>query len=103
MKRVHILLLMILGLSGLLLATPGFSDEDHKEARRLKELGEILPLEQILESAKIEQPGRVISVEMEDEDGRHVYEVEILDKSGEVWELYFDAATGKLVKRKKED
>jgi uncharacterized membrane protein YkoI len=102
MKRLSIILLM-LGLSGLLFATPGMSDEDHKEARRLKELGAILPLEQILEIARAEQPGRVIAVEMEDEDGRHVYEVEMLDENGEVWELYFDAATGKFIKRGRED
>jgi uncharacterized membrane protein YkoI len=103
MKRMPIILLLMLGLSSLLVSTPSMSDEDHEEARRLKELGEILPLEQILKAAKAEQPGRVISVEMEDEDGLHVYEVEILDKGGEVWELYFDAATGTLVKRGKED
>ncbi|NOX92161.1 MAG: PepSY domain-containing protein [Gammaproteobacteria bacterium] len=103
MRHLSIVLLLMLGLSGLFVLTPGLSDEDHQKARRLKELGEILPLEQIIRAAKAEQPGRVIEVELENKDGRHVYEVELLDTRGDVWELYFDAATGKLIKRGRED
>ncbi len=103
MRRLSIVLLLMLGLSGLFVLTPGLSDEDHQQARRLKEQGEILPLEDIIKAAKARQPGRVIEVELEDEDGRHVYEVELLDARGEVWELYFDAATGELIKHERED
>jgi len=103
MKHLPIMLLLMLGLSGLFVAAPSMSDEDHQQARRLKELGEILPLEQILIKAKAKQPGRVIEVELKNEDGRHVYEVELLNESGEVWELYFDAVTGELIKREREN
>lgn len=92
----HFLLLGVL--SAFVLA-----DEDHEQARRLKEAGEILPLQQIIKKAKSIQQGRVIDVEFENEDGLYVYEVEMLDSAGEVWELYFDAATGELVKRGRED
>jgi len=102
MKRLSIVLLL-LGVSGLFVLTPGLSEEDHQQARRLKELGEILPLEHIIKVAKAEQPGRVIEVELKNKDGRHVYEVELLNAHGEVWELYFDAATGELIKRERED
>jgi len=94
---------VMLGLSGLLVSAPVVSDEDHQQARRLKEMGEILPLEKILEAARAEHPGQVIAVELESDDGRHVYEVQILDAHGEVWELYFNAANGRLIKREKED
>ncbi|HHI92283.1 MAG TPA: hypothetical protein ENK04_02040 [Gammaproteobacteria bacterium] len=100
MRRLSIVLLL---LSGLFVLTPGLSDEDHQQARRLKELGEILPLEQIIEIARAKQPGRVIEVELKNKSGRHVYEVELLDMRGGVWELYFDAATGELIKREQED
>ncbi len=78
------------------------ADEDHEQARRLKEAGEILPLQKIIKKAQVEHPGRVIEVEFKNEDGRHVYEVELLDADGEVWELYFDAASGELIKREQE-
>jgi len=87
----------------LALATVAIGDEDHEQARRLREAGEILPLEQVLKAARAAQPGRVIGVELENDDGRHVYEVELLDERGQVWELYFDAASGALVERKRED
>jgi len=103
MKRVSIVLSLALGLSGLFVLTPGVSDEDHQQARRLKESGEILPLEQIIRAAKAGQSGRVIGVELENKNGRYVYEVELLNTQGEVWELYFDATTGELVKRERED
>ncbi len=103
MKRLSIVLSLMLGVSGLFVLTPGLSDEDYQQARRLKELGEILPLEQIIKVARARQPGRVLEVELENKDGRHVYEVELLNMQGEVWELYFDAATGELIKREREE
>jgi len=97
MKRFWIVLL--LGLTPVLAP----ADDDHERARQLKELGQILPLQQILKSAQAEHPGRVIEVELDDDDGRYVYEIELLDEHGEVWELYFDATNGKLIKRERED
>ncbi|NOY71461.1 MAG: PepSY domain-containing protein [Gammaproteobacteria bacterium] len=103
MKRLSIVLLLVLGLSSLFVLTPGLSDEDHQQARHLKELGEILPLEQIIKAAKAKQSGRVIEIELENKDGRYLYEVELLNARGEVWELYFDATTGQLIKHERED
>ncbi len=103
MKRLSIVSLLMLGLSGLFVLTPGLSDEDHQQARRLKDLGEILPLEQIIKAAKAKQSGRVIEIELENKDGRYLYEVELLNARGEVWELYFDATTGQLIKHERED
>lgn len=97
MKRLTLFLL--LGLSPMV----SLADDDHEQARRLKEAGEILPLQQIIKKAQAEHSGRVIEVDLENEDGRHVYEIELLDAGGEVWELYFDAATGELIKRGRED
>lgn len=87
-----------------LLATPIAvqADDDHEQARRLKQAGQIVPLEQIVQKAQQQQPGRVIEVELEMENGRHVYEVELLDEQGKVWEFYFDAATAELLKREQE-
>jgi len=75
----------------------------HDEARKLKELGEILPLEQIINKARQQYTGRILEVELEREDGRYIYELELLDDKGTVWELEFDAKSGELIKKRKDD
>ena len=70
----------------------------HEAAYELAREGRILPLEQILEQQRRDRPGRVLEVELEHEDGRMVYELELLDADGRVWEIYYDAASGRLLK-----
>jgi uncharacterized membrane protein YkoI len=83
---------MILGSSPIVLA-----DDDHIEARRLLDSGEILPLEVILKNVKQTHPGIILEVELDKEDGRIVYEVEILGKDGVVKEVYINAITGEVL------
>jgi len=80
-----------------------FADSDHNEARKLKEAGEILPLEVIIADARKQHPGHILEIELELEDGRYVYELEMLDDSGIIWELNYDAQSGKLIKKKVDD
>ncbi len=77
---------------------------DHDEARRLREQGVILPLPAILQKATAAHPGRVLEVELEHKkrDG-YIYEVEIMDSRGTVWELRLDAADGRVLDRDDED
>lgn len=104
MRRSQTILFLLLGLFAQVTVQTGVqADDDHEQARRLKEAGQILSLEQILKAAQVEHSGRVLEVELEDEGGRYVYEIELLDERGEVWELYFDAASGELIKRKRDD
>jgi uncharacterized membrane protein YkoI len=97
-KAVTALLMMALVISTLLLA-----DEGYEEARRLTESGAILPLEELLPTIQAEQAGRILELELERESGRYLYEIEILDEKGAVWEFKVDAATGEIVERKLED
>jgi len=87
----------------LLLATVGLADDDHLEARRLMETDSILPLESILDRVQAQRPGRILEVELEREDGRYVYEIELLDESGQVWELELDAVTGETLEQELEE
>lgn len=94
--------------AALLLAPPlaAYADDDDnavESARQLRERGAIVPLERIVEEAQRIHPGRLIATEFETKHGRYVYEIEVLDKDGSVWELKFDAATGAFIKEKKED
>lgn len=90
----------------LLVLTPCIAvlaDSDHMQARRLVETGSILPLEQVLKSVRGEWPGRILEVELERQRGGYIYEIEMLDAQGAVWELEVDAVTGRLLKTEQED
>lgn len=96
--------LLIIGallLSGLLISAQ--ADIDHREARKLVAAGDILPLQQILDRVEQEQPGRILEVELEQEHDSYVYEIELVDEQGQVWELEFNAETGELIERERED
>ena len=93
---------LLLGLffcaSILLSVTPTLADIDQTTARKLKASGQILSLEKILEKAKAVKPGKVLETELEFKNDLYFYEIELLDSQGIVWEIKFDAKTGKLIK-----
>ncbi|MFA7097210.1 MAG: PepSY domain-containing protein [Gammaproteobacteria bacterium] len=78
------------------------ADDDHELARRLRDAGDILPLEKILEEARKVHSGHVLEVDLESRRGSYVYDLEILDDQGVVWEMRFDAKTGRLLKEEME-
>jgi len=58
--------------------------------------------DQIIEIALTEIPGEVLEVEMDDEDGVTIYEVEILDDDGVEFELILAADTGEILEVEEE-
>lgn len=106
MSKLTKSLLTVTGLIALLVA-PGLAPargpgDDHGDARRLRESGEIVPLKRILRGIKHQHGGRILDAELKRQGDRYRYEVEMLDHRGEVWELLFDARTGQLIRREKE-
>lgn len=93
----------ILFVIALLLPFLVMGENDHERARALLESGEILPLERILENIRADYPGRLLEVKLEQEKGAVIYEIELLDSEGKVWELELDAVTGELLKRERDD
>jgi uncharacterized membrane protein YkoI len=77
--------------------------EDHEQIRRLKESGRIRSLESVLEEIRRDYPGRIIEIELDDDDGRYTYEIELIDEQGVVWDLEIEARTGKLLEKKQDD
>lgn len=102
MTRAVQVLALLAGLL-LLINTPVLADEDHELARKLREAGAILPLEEIVHRARAAKSGELLETDLEKKHGRYVYEVEILDKAGQVWEVELDAADGRLIFVERED
>jgi len=102
-SKLQIASILLIGLMILIPMGFAFAGDDYIEARQLHESGKILPLELILKHARQIYPGKVLDVELENEDGRIIYEVEILAKSGIVMEVYIDAETGKILLSKEDD
>lgn len=77
--------------------------ESHDDARRLREAGDIQPLEQILRQAQKAHPGRTLEAELERKGERYIYEVKTVDAQGTVWKMKFDARSGELLKDRRDD
>jgi uncharacterized membrane protein YkoI len=101
MKKRYLLLVALL--VALLVPLLVMAERDHERARALLESGEILSLEQILVNVRAEYPGRPLEVKLEQKKDALIYEIELLDDDGKVWELKLDAVTGELLKRERED
>lgn len=95
---LSLVLVTVLIQSGRTMASPG-----HDDARALHKAGDIVSLETVLASLRDIKQGRVIETELEEKHGRYVYELELVDTEGKVWEYYFDAKTGELLESEQED
>jgi len=88
------------------LAVPGVGlpSDDHEQARRAVERGELKPLSEILARLEKEFDGRVLEVELERHRGdRLVYEIELLTPDGRVLEIKYDGRTGERLSVRGED
>ena len=89
-----------LALAGLLPGAAGAADR----TGAAPELGAIVPMERVVESARARQPGQILAVELEREpeerQGNWVYEVKILTAAGTVVKLVYDAHTAELLAEK---
>ncbi|MEW7979393.1 MAG: hypothetical protein G8D28_01930 [gamma proteobacterium symbiont of Phacoides pectinatus] len=89
-------------LLGAVLGGAAWSEEDHHRSRRLVAQGVILPLQEIV--ARLAAPrGWILEVELERQGARHLYEIELLDEDGQVWEYRVDAADGRVLDRQREE
>ena len=94
----HLVLLLAL------IATPALADDDdHDLARGALAAGEILPLSAIIDVATSLRPGRVIEIDLERDDGRWIYELELLTPQGQIYEFEIDAASGAVLDLDREE
>lgn len=87
------------------LAIPAVGDDrrDHELAREELAAGRILPLRTVLERIRANYPGEVLEVELEDERGRWVYEIKMLNPNGGVSKLLLDARDASLIRMRSRD
>ena len=74
------------------------ADDDSKEVRRLVMEKEIIPLERLLPSIRRHGDWKLLEIELEQDDDKLIYEVELLDDQGRVYEIRYDAKTGQELK-----
>ncbi len=78
------------------------ADDDHERVYEMLQSGQIISLERILKIGRQRVSGKVIEVELEREKDTLIYELEILNRQGKVWEVEIDAVSGKVLKVKED-
>ncbi len=102
MKRVHTF--SLLGASALLLTSVGLAmSEDGREKVTVASLPTSVTMEEAIKTATTQFPGKVLEAELESEDGKVIYEVEIVNDAGEIREFEIDAQSGKILSSELED
>ena len=90
-----ILLVCLIGFA----AASARADDEHvmDRLRAAVSRGEALPLSTLQGSLRKAFPGEIIGVEIDEDDGRFVYEFKVLQTSGRLLEIKMDAATGAVL------
>ena len=73
------------------------ADDDWLELHREVEAGRILALPTVLNRLEADYIGQVVEVEFERDDGRAIYEIEMIGPDGQIVEFEVDAETGELM------
>ncbi len=84
-------------------STAALADLSYAEARKLREGGQVLPEDRVVELVNKARPGEITSLELDRDVGRLVYEVEVRDAQGQEWDLELDAATGEVLGEQRDD
>jgi uncharacterized membrane protein YkoI len=74
--------------------------DEHEAAKAALARGDARPVEELLQRVEANFAGRVLKIELDDEDDDEVswiYEVKLLTPEGDVLELEYDAATLELI------
>ena len=78
-------------------------DQSYDRARRAKESGQALTLEEIFKRATERFPGRVVDAELESKGGIFIYELKILNAKGRLIKVHLDARHGTILKAEDDD
>jgi len=78
---------------------PGFQAfaDDAERARELRGLDKVMPLSDILKKMGDDGKGVILDLDLEEEGGRVIYEIEIMDIQHKIRTLIIDARTGQVI------
>jgi hypothetical protein len=85
---------------------PGVELEEGIEADavlRAVQGGEIMPLGRVLGILRAERRGDVVEIELDVDDGRVIYDFDVLTPEGQLYAVAIDAVTGQVVEIELED
>ena len=94
--------LCLLGASPLLRA----DDHDHGShelARKALEQGRVLPLRTVLDKIERDYQGQALKVEFEQDGGRFLYKIRLLQSDGRMVKLKVDAMDGRVLEIKRKE
>ena len=77
--------------------------DEHERARQALEQGRVLPLTSVIAKVEREHPGQVVKIEFEEDDGRYIYEIRLLQRDGRMAKLKVDAVDGRVLKIKRKE
>ncbi|NIC06194.1 PepSY domain-containing protein [Billgrantia bachuensis] len=95
-ERRALPILLLSALFGLT-ASHGLADDHWRDLHEAVRSGRLVALPEILDWLEARYAGQVLEVELERDDGRTIYEVEMLGPQGQVVEFEFDAESGELI------
>ena len=92
----------------LLGASPMLRADDHEHgshelARQALEQGKVLPLRTVLEKIERDYEGQALKVEFEQDDGRFLYKIRLLQSDGRMVKLKVDAVDGRVLETKRKE
>ncbi|TLS67912.1 PepSY domain-containing protein [Mariprofundus erugo] len=71
--------------------------DDADRVRQLRSTDSIMPLATIVKMVEARYPGKLLDVELEEEHGKVVYEIEFLGDDHQVHHLEIDARSGSFI------
>ena len=87
-------------LLALALSAPlALADTDQDRARAAVQAGQVLSLKTVLDRLEREHHGQVLEVELEQDQGRWLYEIKLIEPGGRLVKLELDAASGEVLRR----
>ncbi|MDX1299821.1 MAG: PepSY domain-containing protein [Pseudomonas sp.] len=74
------------------------------EALKLRDAGTVQSFEKLNAAALAQHPGgKIEETELEEEYGRYIYQLEVLDAQGVQWDIELDASNGQILKNQQDD
>lgn len=93
----HAAAALLLLLIASMLSLIGRADDSWRDLHRQVQQGEIVALTQLLDWLEDHYEGQILEVELERDDGKVIYEIEMIGPQGQLVEFEFDARSGALI------